>query len=169
MIHIGFHEVDVCNSSDSTIMRVHGDLVINGRFHIGRGSKIVIKKQAQLIIGDNFGISASSSINCYNKIIIGKDVLLAWDVLVMDTDAHPIFGGKGQVINAGRSVIIGDHVWIGCRSTILKGSHIPDGCVVGACSTVTGSKFAPNTIIIGQPAKSTKKIERWEEHWPGFA
>ena len=47
MIHIGFHEVDVCNSSDSTIMKVNGDLVINGRFHIGRGSKIVIKKQAQ--------------------------------------------------------------------------------------------------------------------------
>ena len=57
---------------------------------------------------------------------------------------------------------IGDKVWIGCRTTILKGSVIPDGCVIGAGSLVTGKIFSPNTIIIGSPAKSVRTIDGWE-------
>lgn len=41
---------------------------------------------------------------------------------------------------------------------ILKGAHVPNNCVIGARSVVAGSKFDDHTIIVGNPAKSVKKI-----------
>lgn len=169
MVHIGFHRVPICNPRDKTVVIVDGTLQINGTFHVGNGTRIRVTNESILTTGANFGISASTAINCYNKISIGKDVLFSWDCLVMDSDTHPIFGSNSEIINKGIEVVIGDHVWVGCRSTILKGSRIPDGCVVGACSLVSGTKYEPSTIIAGHPAKSIKHIENWEEQWKGFA
>lgn len=169
MVHIGFHQVPICDPRDKTIVIVDGTLEMKGTFHIGNGSKIRVTNASKLTTGNNFGISASSAINCYNDITIGDDVLFSWDCLVMDSDTHPIFGANDEIINKGRKVVIGNHVWIGCRSTILKGAQIPDGCVVGACSLVTGAIFDPSSIITGSPAKSVKHIKNWEEQWKGFA
>lgn len=169
MVHIGFHQVSICDPRDKTIVIIDGILEIKGTFHIGNGTKIRVTKSAKLTTGNNFGISASSAINCYNGITIGDDVLFSWECLVMDSDTHPIFGTNNEIINRGKEVVIGNHVWVGCRNTILKGTKIPDGCVIGACSLVTGTNFEPSSIIIGNPAKSVKKIENWEEHWKGFS
>ena len=169
MVHIGFHQVPICNPRDKTIVIVDGTLKIKGSFHIGNGSKIRVTEGSKLSTGNNFGISGSSAINCYNNITIGDDVLFSWECLVMDSDTHPIFGVDNKIINYGKNVIIGNHVWIGCRCTILKGTIIPDGCVIGANSLVSGNKFEPNTIISGHPAKSVKHIKNWEEHRKGFS
>lgn len=169
MVHIGFHQVPICDSRDKTIVIVDGMLEIKGSFHIGNGSKIRVTKGSKLTTGNNFGISASSAINCYKSISIGDDVLISWDCLIMDSDTHPIWGECNEIINYGRNVFIGNHVWIGCRSTILKGSIIPNDCVIGACSLVSGDKFEPCTIIAGHPAKSVKHIFSWEEHRKGFS
>lgn len=49
-------------------------------------------------------------------------------------------------------VTIGNDVWIGNDVSIMSGSVIGDGCCIGAGSVVRG-KFAPYTILIGNPAK----------------
>jgi virginiamycin A acetyltransferase len=58
---------------------------------------------------------------------------------------------KGHPSSKG-PVIIGNDVWIGNDVTILSGSIIGDGCCIGAGSVVRG-KFAPYTVILGNPAK----------------
>ena len=163
MIRIGFHKVPVCNSRDKTqIIIESGQLLFQGTAHLGQGTKIYVSKGAELILGDNFAISASSQINCYHKIRMGNDIQFSWDCLVMDSDTHTIYTINGEVANPDREILIDDNVWIGCRTTILKGSHIPEGCIVGACSLVTGNNFKRYTILIGMPAKSTKEIGKWE-------
>ncbi len=52
----------------------------------------------------------------------------------------------------GGDVIIGDHVWIGYRATILPGLTIGEGAVVAACAVVTRD-VAPYTIVGGNPAR----------------
>ena len=163
MIRIGFHKVPVCNYKDRTQIIIDGGkLVFQGTAHIGHGTKIHVAEGAELVLGDNFAVSASSQINCYHKITMGRDIQFSWDCLVMDSDTHKIYGKNTGMINPDQEVIIGDKVWIGCRTTILKGSIIPDGCVIGAGSLVTGTTFTPDTIIIGAPAKSVRVIDGWE-------
>jgi len=159
MIRIGFHKVPVV-PEQITFFNVRGSLIFYGTAHVGRGSRIVVAKGAKLELGDNFAISASSYINCYEHIKVGKDIQLAWGDLLMDGDAHVIYGDDDRILNECKEIILGDKIWIGCDCKILKGATIPDNCVVGANSVVTaGSKMQSNSLIVGSPAKSVKKIK----------
>lgn len=163
MIRIGF-SVDYSKSfSDMTLFRVEkeGQCIFEGSAHLGRGTKIAVHKGADLILGDNFAISASSTIKCFKHIKMGKDILFAWDCLVMDSDGHQIFDEDGKLLNPNMEIIFGDKIWLGCGVTVLKGSNIPDNCVIGANTMIAGGKFSPNSIITGNPPQSRKKIIKW--------
>lgn len=166
MIVIGSHEADVSDPKHTTCLTVErgGELVFQHTAHIGLGTKIFVKHGARMYLGDNFAVSANSQFVCYKSIIMGRDIQFAWNCLVMDSDTHSIYSDKGciQKMNPDKEVRIGDKVWIGCRVTILKGSHVPSNCVIGATSFVSGSKFESNSLIVGSPAKSVKPIAGWE-------
>lgn len=163
MIRIGFHRVEVCGSDAKTVLSVSGGILcFQGTAHIGHGSKIHVSAGGRLTLGDNFAISASSALNCYKSIRFGKDVQFSWDCLVMDSDTHKIYDDEGNVTNEAKEIVVGDKVWIGCRATILKGAVIPNNCVIGSCSLVSGNKYEPNSVIVGVPAKSIKKIGGWK-------
>ncbi|WP_036877782.1 acyltransferase [Xylanibacter oryzae] len=163
-IRIGFHKVPVKHSSETTIFNVkkNGFVYFEGKTHIGKGSIINVERGANLILGDNFAISASSVISCYKQIEFGKNVQLSWDDLIMDSDTHIIYSEDGSILNEIKPIVFDDKIWVGCRCTVLKGTHVPHDCVIGACSLVSGDKFEPNTIIAGSPAKSIKKIKTFK-------
>ena len=56
-----------------------------------------------------------------------------------------------------KPIIIGNNVWIGLNSIILKGTIIGDNSIVAAASVVSG-EFGANTIIMGNPAKEVRSI-----------
>ena len=55
-------------------------------------------------------------------------------------------------------VIIGDHVWIGMNSLIMKGVTIGAGSVIAAGSVVTGH-IPPLSVAAGIPAKVIASLE----------
>ena len=132
-----------------TMWEVSGTLCIKGKASIGRGSKISVGKDAELTLGKNFMITGNSEIICQKAITFGDDCLLSWDILMMDTDFHHITNSIGETINTPKPIIVGNHVWIGCRNTILKGVKIADNNVISANSTVTKSITEVNSIIGG--------------------
>lgn len=69
-----------------------------------------------LEIGEDFNITAETTIVAFTKIQFGNNCLLSWDVLIMDTDFHKIKNEHGAILNNPEPNIIGDKVWIGCRS-----------------------------------------------------
>lgn len=77
----------------------------------------------------------------------------------MDSDFHSILNYKGEKINSSKPIIIGDHVWIGCRNTILKGVKIGDNIVVSANSTITRTITEENCVIGGH-GKAMEVIKR---------
>jgi len=160
MIRIGFHEVPACHRN-KTSFHVDGNLVFKGEAHIGNGTNIYVGKKGCLTLGDDFKISASSSIVCYKEIVFGRNIQFSWDCLVMDSDTHTILDEQGNAYNHDKKIVFGDNIWIGCCCKILKGSKIPNNCVIGSMSLVSGDKFDENTIIAGIPAKSNRKIGGW--------
>lgn len=67
----------------------------------------------------------------------------------MDTDFHDVINDVNEKINADSSIILGDHVWVGCRSTILKGARIGSHNIIAAGSVITKSFLSENCIIGG--------------------
>lgn len=65
----------------------------------------------------------------------------------MDTDMHGIYDLTGKFINPAKQIKIGSNVWIGCDTTILKGSIINDGCVIAAKSLINKQIDDSNSII----------------------
>ncbi len=65
----------------------------------------------------------------------------------MDTDFHKIVKDN-EIINPDQEILIGNHCWIGMNVSILKGSVIPDNCVIAACSTITRKLNLSNCIYL---------------------
>jgi len=138
LIRIGYGDVSLFDKKrDKSILEIFGQMVFKGSALLGHGTKISISKDGKIIFGNNFEITAQSSLVAYKQIEFGEDCLISWDVLFMDTDLHGILNRDGKVVNEPREIRIGDHVWIGCRSTILKGTLIPSGSIVAAGSTIS--------------------------------
>jgi carbonic anhydrase/acetyltransferase-like protein (isoleucine patch superfamily) len=123
-------------------------------------SSMVVKKNAQLSAGANLRMS-NSAIYCADKITIGDNVMIGGSCKIWDTDFHPLQpdvrtdnpneGYKTKPIN------IGNNVFIGGFSIILKGTNIGDGSIIGAGSVVSGT-IPPGEIWAGNPAKFIKKV-----------
>lgn len=116
---------------------------------------IIARGQGRIEIGDNVGISGST-IYAREHITIGNYVTIGANTKIMDNDFHPLDAEARK--NNDFSMLkvipveIGDQVFIGCNSIILKGTRLGDGCIVGAGSVVHGI-FPPNSVLAGNPAR----------------
>jgi len=120
---------------------------------------VAVAAKGELEIGDYSGFSGVS-IYCANKIVIGKYVLCGGNVSIWDTDFHPLdYQQRREGFSGTRTapVIIGDDVFIGANSIILKGVTIGDKAIIGAGSVVT-KDVLQGEIWAGNPAKFLRKI-----------
>lgn len=163
IIKVGYGDVGIFDKQRSrTIWEVPGAIHFKGKADIGHGSKICVGKSGVLMLGKNFSITAESSIVCFHKISFGNACLLSWDVLMMDTDFHKVYSEQDILLNPDEEINIGNHVWIGAKCTVLKGSEIADNCMIAANSLITGKLTQPQCIYGGQPAKILKENVKWE-------
>lgn len=116
---------------------------------------------ARIIIGENFGMSGGSVVAA-TLIQIGDGCLLGADVTIVDTDFHPISSvarshARMPSPEPSDRVVLGDNVFLGTRTIVLKGSTIGDNSVIGAGSVVTGI-IPPNVIAAGVPARVIREL-----------
>jgi len=150
------------NEPVSITLGERSELIIDGDIIIGNGTRIIVDKGASLYIGGKrhesaSGITEKSLIMVKKKVHIGTDCIIAWNVFITDCDWHSITGKKIQ-----EDVIIGDHVWIACNSSILKGSKIGNNCIVGAHSVVSKKTIPDDTFVAGNPCKIIADNIRWD-------
>lgn len=153
--------------------------LINCRFHFeGTGNTVRIGKrcycnQADFWIEDS-GNTVSLGEHTYlageiqlaamegTAISIGRDCLFSSPVKIRTGDSHSLLQkSTGQRINPSQSVTIGNHVWVGTDTTILKGVSVADGCVVGAGSLLCKTYENPNCVLAGVPAKEVRQDVDW--------
>jgi acetyltransferase-like isoleucine patch superfamily enzyme len=114
-----------------------------------------------LIINDNVNIGDDVTISAAEKILIGRNCLISYNVSILDhnhafenVEVPPLLQG----IDNPESVIIGDDCFLGAHSFVLKGVTLGKHCIVGANSVVTTS-FPDYSIIAGNPAKKIRSLK----------
>ena len=150
---------------ESVTLRIIGN---NHRINIGancviKSGEIWLEDNGCILeIGDYTTIeNAHLAVTESTKLIIGKDCMFAKQTEVRTGDFHAIFDRKSKErINKAKDIIIGDHVWIANRVTILKGSIIHNGAVVGNNSIITG-EVPSNSVVIGVHNKAIKENIEW--------
>lgn len=148
---------------------------IGEKVSIGQALKISIGNQhkdlgpvedVNVSIGRGVGFNGDATIMTYNshaRVEIGDESLFGPGVMVYQTDGHPVYDlATGRITNHVRTLHIGKHVWIGARATLLKNVFVPDGCIVGLGSVVTGRFAEANCVISGNPAACMRKGVAWK-------
>jgi acetyltransferase-like isoleucine patch superfamily enzyme len=135
------------------VVRRRGTLHIDGDFSIYSGATVTIGKGATLTLGSGY-INGDASISCFVDVRFGKGMAAGPELMLIDDDRHQLSGTRGT---AG-PIVIGDHVWLGSRVTVLKGVTIGDGAIIAAGSVVTKDVPA-GELWGGVPARAIRAAE----------
>jgi len=135
-----------------------GDNVSIFRSTIGAGK---VFDEPVLSIGNMSGIGYGTVISVAKEVKIGDNCMISPHCIIMDSDDHPISPHKrlaGEPVSPEdvKPVMIGNNVWIGAYSVILKGVTIGDNTIVATHSVIT-KDLLPNTIYAGFPARPTMR------------
>ena len=108
---------------------------------------------ARISVGRDALINAAM-LHAKAEITIGDDCLLGFGARIIDADLHPLDRETPERVAPVR---IGDRVWIGSDTTVLRGVTIGDDVVVGARSVVTRD-LPPRVLAAGAPARVLREI-----------
>lgn len=147
------------------------------------GHLSILRCEGEISIGERCQIGNSHFI-CADKIWIGNDLLMAWNVVLMDNDAHSLswehrkndvrqcyedyqadprnfIKNKDWTHVSMNPIVIQNRAWIGFNSIVLKGVRVGDEAIVAAGSVVIQS-VPDKMIVAGNPAKIVKAAEHLE-------
>ena len=92
------------------------------------------------------------------NIIIGDELLIAFDTYFRTADPHIIYDcNTNERINFSKSILVGDKVWIGQQSLILKGTILGSGSIIGGHSVVANKRVKSNSLYAGNPVKKIRE------------
>jgi acetyltransferase-like isoleucine patch superfamily enzyme len=117
------------------------------------GVRLECWKGATLRIGNGTYLNRNTEVVAAGSVSIGRDCMIARDVIIMDSDQHALPGAELVV----RPVVIEDRVWVGSRAIILKGVTIGHDSVVGAGAVVTRS-VPPWSVVAGPAAQVIRTL-----------
>ena len=140
------------------MLRMEGILEVKGKVGIGAGSRIDVGKNATLSFIGNVANSAGVTIVCGDRITIGNNTVISWDTLIIDTDFHYVMDLEtGKTKPMHRPISIGENTWLCAGSKILKGSVLPDGCILSAGSVLNKRFDECNCLLVGNPCDITRR------------
>lgn len=133
-----------------------GHLEIGRWVWIGEGTRVRCH-EGFLRIGHEVVFGAGDVVNCYLEVDIGPETIMADWVYVADFDHR--FDRPGPVRTQGivkTPVRIGAGSWLGVRATVLRGTTLGPGTVVGAHAVARG-RYPDGAVIAGVPARVVRR------------
>ncbi len=133
------------------------ELRIGKNFKMRDGAKIRVRKSGRCIIGNNTSINSNNMIACHERIEIGDNCQFSPNVQLYDHD-HDFRdpGGLNAMRYKSSPIRIGDNVWIGANTVVLRGTEIGDNCIIGAGSVVKG-KYEAGSVIVQKRKELVRK------------
>ncbi len=165
--NVRFYGMPIVGMTKGSSIRI-GDRVVlcsDSRFtDLGVNHPVVLRtlrSNAQIVIGDDTGISGGS-LCAADFVEIGKECLLGANVIITDTDFHAIKPEGRRFNNSPKNIYsapvkIEENVFLGTGVVVLKSVCVGRNSVVGAMSVVSKS-IGMNEIWAGNPARFIKEI-----------
>ncbi len=166
------------DGNNNVIVVESSALALGGHFHLIGGASVVIGARvnasqlfvhavvgAKLRIGGGVGFNGLVRLMMHEQgqLSIGDGCLIAAGVDITISDMHSIIDVATQKrVNYAKDITIGNKVWIGQGSLVLKGAQIGDDSIIGAQSVVTGA-VPPNCAAAGNPARLIRPNVTWDE------
>ena len=117
-----------------------------------------------LLIGELTSIGATKLawwISERKNVLIGSDCLFSWELLFRTADGHLLYDMETlKRSNNAKSIVVGDHVWVGYNTFFFKGASVGNNCMIGSRSIVT-NKLPENCLCAGVPATVKRKPITW--------
>ena len=146
--------------------RRHMGRIVVGRWvHVGDGT-VFRAHEGTLRIGDKCVFGQNNTVNCHLDVSIGSECIVADSVYIGDFD-HRTDSTAVPIRSQGLTkspVTIDSDVWLGVKSTILRGSHIGRGSVIAANAVVRGEipEFSiaggvPATVLVDRRAREAER------------
>lgn len=144
-----------------------GTVIFKGEAVIGADSYIVVRPTGRVEFGANFASTAALKLVSCIGISFGKGTLLGWNVIVTDSQFHPLYDTEKKCFKKAYGKIrIGDYNWFSTQCMIMHSVETPEHCIFGARSIVTkGGHFESYCVHGGSPLRilSTNTM-RIKEH-----
>lgn len=160
MLRFGNKRVKGSTMESRLLIEDGGKMIIHGGdYTIGAGADIEVFKNATLEIGGGIGSNIGLTIICGERITIGRNSGCGRNVTIRDNNgghAISIRGFKNSI-----PVTIKEHVWLTESCTVMPGSVIETGAIIGARSVVSGH-IPGSCIVSGDPAKVVEKNVYWK-------
>lgn len=127
-------------------------------------AKIITHNNSVCYIGQNNYINDTLTLILSEEknIMIGSHCCISLGIWMRNADPHLLFSADDHHrVNPSKSIYIGDHVWLGQNSMILKGTVVHSGSIIGAMSLVAGKRIPSNHCWGGNPAAKIKDAVFW--------
>ena len=119
--------------------------------------------EGRIEIGDACLMSPGARISASDEVVLGNGCMMAHGSYITDSDWHGLYDRVNRD-STPNPVRLGDNVWLGDRSTVLKGVTIGNNSIVAASSVVTKDVPA-NVIVAGNPAVIVKELDEKEPRY----
>jgi len=164
MIKIGFTGVKGVVGKRKTYLRCGNEegtarIIFYGDARISSGALISVDRGI-LTLGKNVMINDNLYLSCNHRITFEDDVLVGWNVRIMDSDNHTIYE-KGKEKDSVGPIFIGANTWVASDVKILKNTYVYHDSVIATESLVTRNFNTSNVLIAGNPAQVIKNDITW--------
>lgn len=142
---------------DGLVRAVVGSRVdIGEHCRLGRGVFIETQGSGHIELGSHVRVNSGCHIVSHGNISIGDHCLIGELVSIRDANHG---SNENQLMRLQSCqvapITIGNDVWIGRGSIILKGVEVGSGAIIGANSVVT-KNVSSGAVVAGNPAKFIK-------------
>jgi acetyltransferase-like isoleucine patch superfamily enzyme len=101
-------------------------------------------------------------VHAWDRVVIGHHVLIAAGTTIVDANGHSsdvrYARFRQNFRDTPKPIMIGDYVWIGMNTVVLKGVEIGECAIVSAGSIVKES-VPPFAVVEGNPARIIKMLD----------
>ncbi|MEC7520527.1 MAG: acyltransferase [Myxococcota bacterium] len=138
---------------------------IGERVKVRVGAELVLRDRGSSIeIGDGVSIESARVVSLEGRgVSIGAGSMLAYDIEIRNSDSHSILDAStGARLNPPADVVLDEHVWVGARCSVLKGTRVGRDSILGMGSVVSG-QFPEGVVVAGCPATVRRTGVTWTQ------